>query len=227
MPRLTRRRLSRSRALPAVLLVGALAIPAVTGCEAGLDAPTLAFHPAAAGAGAVSGNGDVTISNAFILGPAIGQQLPAGGQAGVFASISSNNGDQLTGVKANGSAASVKLTGGTVNIPANGVADLTGPTPHIVLVNLSAALTGGQNPVSVTFEFANAGEVTVQLPVESQAYDYATYAQPPAAAPSPSPSSTASLTRSTTHKKAKTSGKSAKAKTKAKATSSASPTPTP
>ena len=217
MPRLTRRRLSRSRALPAALLAGALAIPAVTGCEAGLDAPSLAFHPAAAGAGAVSGNGDVTISNAFVLGPAIGQQLPAGGQAGVFASISSTNGDQLVSVTADGAAATVKITGGTVSIPANGVADLTGPAPHIVLTSLSKALSGGA-AVTLQFTFATAGKVTVQAPVEPQSYDYATYAQPSIAAPSPSPSSTASLTRRT-HKKAKTSGKATPA--------SASPTPTP
>ncbi len=216
MPRLTRRHLSRSRALPAALLVGVLAIPAVTGCEAGLDAPTLAFHPAAAGAGATVG--DVTISNAFVLGPPLGQQLAAGGQAGVFVSISSTGGDQLVSVSSDASS-SVKITGGAVSIPANGSANLTGPTPRIVLVNLSGALTGGQNPVGLTFTFANAGKINMHVPVEPQAYDYATFAQPAIAAPSPSPSSTASLTRRT-HKKAKASAK-------AKPTTSASPTPTP
>jgi periplasmic copper chaperone A len=210
VPRLTRRHLSRSRALPAALLVGALAIPAVTGCEAGFDAPTLAFHPAAGGAGAVSANGNVRISNAFVLGPALGGTLPAGGRAGVFVSISSATGDQLVSVSADG-AHSVQITGGTVNIPANGATDLTGPTPHIVLMNLSAPLSGGGS-VTMQFTFANAGAVTVDAPVEPQAYDYATYAQPAIASPSVSPSSTASLTRSThsTHKKAK-----------------ATPTPTP
>ena len=216
MPRLTRRHLSRSRALPAALLAGALAIPAVTGCEAGLDAPTLAFHPAAAGAGTTVG--DVTISNAFVLGPPIGQQLPAGGQAGVFVSISSIGGDQLLSVSSDVSS-SVKITGGTVSIPPNGAANLTGPAPRIVLT-LSAALTGGQNPVGLTFTFANAGKINLHVPVESQAYDFATFAQPPAAAPSPSPSSTASLTRRT-HKKAKATS------APAKPTTSASPTPTP
>lgn len=189
MPRLTRRHLSRSRALPAALLIGALAIPAVTGCEAGLNAPTLAFHPAADGATASSG--DVTISNAFILGPTLGQQLPAGGQAGLFVSISSTGGDQLTQVTADGVSSAVQITGGTVSIPANGAANLTGPAPQLVLTNLSTALSGGQT-VTLKFDFANAGQLTVQVPVQPQAYDYATYAQPASPTPSLSPSATTS-----------------------------------
>jgi copper(I)-binding protein len=208
VPRLTRRHLPRSRVLPAALLIGALAIPAVTGCEAGLDAPTLAFHPAAGGA--YKTVGDVTISNAFILGAPLGQSLPAGGQAGVFVSFSSAGGDQLQSVTAGGAASSVKITGGTVDIPANGTANVNGPAPRIVLTNLSAPLSAGAT-VGLSFTFANAGEVTLQVPIEPQAYEYATFAQPPVAAASPSPSSTATLAG--THKK--------------KAKASASPTPTP
>jgi copper(I)-binding protein len=205
--------------VPFALLIGALAIPAVTGCEAGLNAPTLAFHPAAAGNGATSSNGNVVISNAFILGPALGQQLQAGSDAGLFVSISSASGDQLTGVSAQG-AASVKIDGGSVNVPANGAANLTGPAPHLVLTDLSAPLSGGQT-INVTFTFAGAGPVTLAVPVQPHAYDYTTY-QPPVAAPSPSPSSTASLA-SKTHKKKK----KAAATATATASATASPTPTP
>ena len=50
------------------LLFGVLAVlvPALAGCEAGLNAPTLEFHPAAFGAYADK-NG-ISISNAFVLG---------------------------------------------------------------------------------------------------------------------------------------------------------------
>ena len=49
------------------LLFGALAVlvPALAGCEAGLNAPTLEYHPAAFG-GYAAHNG-ITIDNAFVL----------------------------------------------------------------------------------------------------------------------------------------------------------------
>ena len=59
------------------MLLGALAVlaPALAGCEAGFNAPTLEFHPAAFGAYAAK-NG-VSISNAFVLGPSpSGPALP-------------------------------------------------------------------------------------------------------------------------------------------------------
>ena len=71
------------------LLVGAIAIlvPALAGCEAGTIAPTLQYHPASEGFSTVSDS--IRIDNVFVLGPAPNQTLPAGGQAGVFLSISS------------------------------------------------------------------------------------------------------------------------------------------
>ena len=193
-------------------LTCAVALPALTGCEAGLDAPTLAYHQA--GSGAYATQNDVTISNAFILGPGVGQQLPVGGQAGVFVSISSTSGDQLVRMSADGTAASVTLVGGTVDIPANGAANLTGPTPQIVLTNLSVPLSGGQNVVTLKFQFANAGQITVQAPVEPQAYAYATYQQPPAPAPTPTPTPTPATSTAAKHAKnnKKQKNKSAKAK---------------
>ena len=50
------------------ILIGALAllVPVLAGCEAGDNAPTLEFHPAADGAYGTAGA--VTVDNAFILG---------------------------------------------------------------------------------------------------------------------------------------------------------------
>ena len=51
------------------LLLGAIAVlvPALAGCEAGLDAPTLEFHPASGGV-SITQNG-ITLDNVFVLGP--------------------------------------------------------------------------------------------------------------------------------------------------------------
>jgi len=54
------------------LLFGAVAvlIPVLAGCEAGLNAPTLNYHPASNGISVVKDG--ITIDNAFVLGPALG-----------------------------------------------------------------------------------------------------------------------------------------------------------
>jgi copper(I)-binding protein len=204
------------------LLAGAIValIPALAGCEAGLNAPTLQFHPAANGGyGTV---GDVTINNAFVLGAGQNQSLPAGGNAGVFLAIYSQNGDQLESVSAPGVAASVKLANGPVDIAASNSVNLTGPTPEIVLTNLSAPLSGGQT-VTLDLDFQTAGVVAVQVPVQSQAAAYATYDQPPTPAPSPTPtaSSAATVTPAATATTSKTHHKHAHAG------ASATPTPSP
>lgn len=222
MPRLT-----RPASIAALTCV--LTVPAVAGCEAGMDAPTLQYHQAASGA-YTSGDG-ITIDNAFVLGPGVGQQLPAGSQAGLFVSISSANGDTLDSASASGYAGSVQIVGGQVNIAANnspggGPANLTGPSPKIILTNLSQPLSGGQT-VTVTFTFANAGQIQIQVPVEPQAYAYATYQQPPTPAPTPTATPTPTTSTTATHTKNKTKRQkktSAKSKTKATASPSVSPT---
>ena len=51
------------------LLLGAIAVlvPALAGCEAGYNAPTLQFHPASSGV-STTVNG-ITLDNLFVLGP--------------------------------------------------------------------------------------------------------------------------------------------------------------
>jgi copper(I)-binding protein len=176
-----------------LLAAVALLLPALAGCEAGLNAPTLQFHPAANGTTVVH-NG-ITIDNAFVLGSVPGSALPKGGQAGVFMALLAENGDRLESITAPGAASSVKVTGTSVNLPAQQLVDLSGPAPKIVLSGLTSSLVGGQS-VTMTFIFAEAGAVTLQLPVEPRSYDYATYSPPaipkPTASVKPTPTGSVS-----------------------------------
>ena len=172
------------------LLAGAIAIlvPVLAGCEAGLNAPTLTYHPASTGV-STEQNG-ITLDNVFVLGPAPDNSpLPAGGQAGLFLALSAPNGDQLTNITAPGTASSVDLGGGPIMLSPNQLVNLGGPHPVIVLHGLTRPLSGGET-VNLTLTFANAGPVSLSVPVEPATYDFATYGQ----APTPPPTASASTT---------------------------------
>ena len=160
------------------LLVGAIAIlvPVLAGCEAGLNAPTLQFHPASFGVSTTVGG--INLDNVFVLGPPPGATLPAGGQAGLFLSLYSQNSDQLVSASAPGTASSVQLLSGQITLNPNTLVDLSGPHPQIVLTGLTNPLSGGET-VQITLNFANAGPVTLMVPVEPAAYEFATLAPPP------------------------------------------------
>jgi copper(I)-binding protein len=172
------------------LLLGAgvlaLLIPAVAGCEAGEDAPTLEYHAASAGAQAVF-NG-IKITNAFVLGAPTGSTVPAGSSASLFVSLynSGNGSDTLQSISAPGWAGSISLSGnavsgGTVPLPAGSApVNLTGPQPEVVLEGLTKPLRGGST-IPVKFNFAHAGSVTLQVPIEAQDFQWATFSAPPAA----------------------------------------------
>ncbi len=168
------------------LLFGAVAVlvPALAGCEAGYNAPTLAYHPASTGQSTIVDG--IAIDNAFVLGPQLNTVLPAGGQAGLFMSLSAPSDEQLTSISAPGTASSVRLIKGPVNLGANAPVNLDGPAPEIVLDGLTSALSGGET-VQLVLYFSNTGAVSIQVPVEPNAYDFATYASPP---PSPTPTPT-------------------------------------
>ena len=184
------------------MLFGALAVlvPALAGCEAGLNAPTLDFHPAAFGAYTTT-NG-ISISNAFVLGPSLNGPAVAGGRAGVFLAISAQDGDKLVSVSAPGTASAVAIAGGSVNLPPQALVDLTGPVPQVVLTGLANPLEGGQT-VTLNLKFAKAGTVTLAVPVEPKAYEYSTFSPPPTPSPPPAkkkanPSASASASGSAT-----------------------------
>jgi copper(I)-binding protein len=166
------------------LFLGAIAllVPALAGCEAGLDAPTLKFHPASNGATVTVGG--VTIDNAFVLGPMPGSVLPAGGQAGVFLSLFAQNGDRLLSATAPAAAGSVHLAHGPVTLPAQTLVDLSGPEPHLVLTGLTSPLSGGET-IQLELVFANEGAVPLAVPVEPAVYEYTTYSPPPTSSPTP------------------------------------------
>ena len=176
-------RTSRGRLLRRVMIGGvALLAPILAGCEAGNGAPVLEFHPAANGA---QGTADaLTVSDAFILGGANGQPVPAGGSASMFLSVynGGSTADKLVGVDTNGAAKSVQLTGGSIPVPAQSMADLEGPQPKVVLRNLSKKLTAGTT-VEVLLSFQNSGSVELSVPVEARSTYYSSFS-PPAPAPS-------------------------------------------
>ena len=167
------------------LLFGALAVlaPALAGCEAGFNAPTLEYHPAAFGAYA-SKNG-VSISNAFVLGPSPSGPEVAGGRAGLFLAITAQDGDKLVSASAPGTATSVQILGGSVRLPAAAPVTLTGPVPRVVLTGLANPLEAG-TLVTLDLNFAKAGTLTMTVPVQPKAYEYATFSPPP----TPSPAAT-------------------------------------
>jgi copper(I)-binding protein len=170
------------------LLIGALA-----GCEAGNDAPTLEFHPASFGAHTVFDG--IQITNAFVLGAPSGSTLPSGSSAGLFVSLynSGTSSDTLVSATAPGTAGSISLSNGTVPLPANAApVNLTGPEPEVVLEGLTQPLRGG-SVINVTFDFAQAGRVTLPVPVEAQSFQWATFS-PPASPTAGAPVSTATAT---------------------------------
>jgi len=184
------------------LLIGAgalaLLVPAIAGCEAGTDAPTLEFHPASAGAQTVF-NG-IKITDVFVLGAPSGSTVPSGSSAGLFLSLynGSANADELISASAGGTATSVAVTGTTVALPVDSAVNLTGPQPSVVLNSLTKPLTGGSY-VPVTLDFQHAGAVTLQVPVEPQSYYYSTYS----AAPTPAPTTAAATATAAATKSAK------------------------
>ena len=164
------------------LLFGAMVVlvPALAGCEAGFNAPTLQYHPANFTANKTQGG--ISLSNVFVLGAAPSGPEVAGGRTGVFMSLYAADGDRLVSVKAPGAASSVSITGGSVSLPAQSLVNLNGPVPQVVLGGLANPLRGGQ-AVTLDFTFAKAGTITLSVPVEPQAFEYATYSPP--ATPSP------------------------------------------
>jgi copper(I)-binding protein len=183
------------------LLVGAIAImvPALAGCEAGFDAPTLQFHPASTGNNYAADG--ITIDNAFVLGPAPGATLAAGGQAGLFLSLEATNGDTLTKITATDptgapAASSVQLGNGPITLSPNNLVKLGGPAPLLTLDGLTKPLSGGET-ITLDFQFANAGQVTLTVPVVPASNDFSSYS------PAPTPTTSASLSVSLSQHKHK------------------------
>jgi copper(I)-binding protein len=166
-----------------VLAIAAL-IPALAGCEAGVDAPTQDWHQTTDGSDATIGK--ITIDDAFVLGAPLGSTVAAGRSAGLFFALTNTGpADKLVRVTAPGTAKSVLLSGGTVNVASQQSVLLTGPAPKVVLEDLTKSLTGGST-VRLVMTFQNAASVTLTVPVMPAAQYYSTFSAPPSPTPSPS-----------------------------------------
>jgi hypothetical protein len=200
------------------LLIAALAIlvPALAGCEAGFNAPTLKFHQASFGVSTMVDG--INIDNVFVLGPPPGSTLQAGGQASLFMALQSANSDQLTSITAPGAASSVQLGNGPITLSPNTLVDLSGPEPLLTLDGLTNPLSGGET-VQLVLHFATAGSVSLMVPVEPAAYEFATYS------PAPTPTASASLSVSLSGHKHKAKKARAQAQPGASADPTASATP--
>lgn len=167
-----------------LILAFAALIPALAGCEAGTNAPTQEWHQPTDGAGTVFNN--IAIRNVFVLGAPIGQTIRTGQSAGVFlALINNGSSDRLVRITAPGTAKSVTLPGGRVTLFSQHAVFLTGPTPKVVLTDLTRPLSGGTT-VKLILTFQNAASVTLVVPVMPKAQYYSTFSPPPSPTPSPS-----------------------------------------
>ena len=149
------------------LLFGAMAVlvPALAGCEAGFNAPTLQYHPANFTANTTQDG--ISLSNVFVLGASTSGPEVAGGRAGVFLSLYARTATGWFRSSAPGAASSVSIAGGSVNLPAQSLVSLSGPVPKVVLTGLTNPLQGGE-AVTLSFTFAKAGTITISVPVEPQ-----------------------------------------------------------
>ena len=164
-----------------LLIVAAVAlIPAVAGCEAGDNAPTLDWHQPTVGTGTdIQG---MAIRNVFVLGGQGTAALPADGSAGLFrALVNTGSPDRLVSIEAPGTATAVTLAGGGIRLGTNSQALLTGPTPAAVLTGLTRRLRSGP-VVTIVLNFQRRGAVTLRVPVVARAQFNATLSPP---APTP------------------------------------------
>lgn len=167
-----------------LIAVAAALIPMIAACEAGTNAPSLHWHQPAEGT--FRSVGDITISNAFVLGAPIGAVLHPGQNAGLFLGIVNAGpaGDTLLGISAPGTAQSVKLPRTQIVLASQRPVLLTGPQPSLVLEHLLKPLRGG-SVIKIRLRFAVAGLVTIKVPVMPMANFYTTLSPP--STPSPSP----------------------------------------
>ncbi|GAB1822937.1 copper chaperone PCu(A)C [Herbidospora sp. RD11066] len=173
------------------------AAPALAACGAGTDANTnKPYAPTEAGVlirdGAYGVNG-IKVSQAYMLGPDPGGQIPAGGTVPLYLSITNDTTvpDTLLGITPDANAAAT-AQGGAVPLPAGTLVHTgTGANPQIQIQGVKSALRGGES-IPLTLNFQNAGQVTMVVPVITRNREYATLPPVPGAIPAPSPTAAAS-----------------------------------
>ncbi|GAA2215172.1 hypothetical protein GCM10009850_106390 [Nonomuraea monospora] len=174
-----------------------LAAPALAGCAAGFDATT--NKPYAPNEAQVLidkgayGKSGIHIPQAFILGPDSGAQLPWRGSAPVYLNILNTAGaaDTLQAVSA-GDMGTVKVTA-PIQLPSNTLVNTGKPAPQIMLEAIPKSLRGGES-IKLDLQFANAGVVSLNVPVVTRSREFKDYPPAPGATAAPSPTPTPSAT---------------------------------
>ncbi|MFG2075522.1 copper chaperone PCu(A)C [Nonomuraea maritima] len=185
-----------------VVAAAFLAAPVLAGCGAGFDATTnKPYAPNEAGVlidNARYGKGDIHIPQAFVLGPDSGAQLPWRGSAPVYLNILNTAGapDTLQAVTATG-IGPAKLTA-PIQLPSNQLVNTGKPTPQIMLEAIPKSLRGGES-VKLELQFANAGTVSLDVPVITRSREFADYPAAPGATPAPTPTPTPSAPAEESH----------------------------
>jgi copper(I)-binding protein len=177
-----------------LIAVAAALIPMIAGCEAGYNAPSLHWHDPTDGTGATIGN--ITVSDAFVLGAPLGAELRTGQNAGLFLGLTNiGTPDKLTSITAPGVAASVRLPGGRITLATNNSVLLTGPRPDVILEHLLRPLSAGTD-VTIYLTFAQAGIRKLIVPVIPRSQYFATLLPAPAPT-SPKATKTTKTTKTT------------------------------
>ena len=162
---------SRRRARVAVVVAVLAAAPLAGGCAAGNDAQTLKEFTVIDGVNADLG--ELRVRNVHVEAPPEGI-YSEGGDAPVYGAVVNigTSDDRLVGVSSSAAQSADLVTGpgsaaitNELRIRAGGLISLSPTGSHAVLRGLRRALRPGQ-PVPVTFEFANAGSLTVQAPIQ-------------------------------------------------------------
>ena len=185
-----------------VVAAAFLAAPALAGCGAGFDATTnKPYAPNEAQAlidqGSYGTRG-IQIPQAFILGPDAGAQLAWRGSAPIYLNILNTAGtaDTLQAVSA-GNMGTAKVTA-PIQLPSNQLVNTGKPAPQIMLEAISKSLRGGET-IKLDLQFANAGIVSLNVPVVTRSREYKDYPPAPNATPAPTPSPTPSAAAEEAH----------------------------
>jgi copper(I)-binding protein len=175
-----------SRRAVATAVAGVFAAaPLVSGCAAGEHPESLL--PTRLVEGVNASAHQVDIRNAFLLGPAPGQRLTAGGSAPLYAWFVNNDTspDRLVAAQAPGVAQSVEIAGGAVDLPPTKLVNLIQTAP-------AAPATSTTSPTPTLTPTPKATKGRAAKPGGSpstQVRRSSSPAAPPASAPAPAPSS--------------------------------------
>jgi len=179
-----------------------LAAPVLAGCSVGFDANTDQPYAPVEAAALIDqgsyGQKNIQIPQAFILGPEPGGQIPASGSAPVYLNIlnTGTSPDSLQAISA-GSVGTAKLAA-PVQLPPDQLVNTGKPNPQIMVEGLAKGLSGGES-VQLDLQFANAGTVSMTVPVITRSREFADYPAVTGAVPAPTPSPTPTATEEESH----------------------------